>query len=92
VANSIDPEKPATSAAAAPEQEPPLKLDTIQETVRTSDSPLHERTAALLAGASLGIFGLTVLIPVTACAVYGLKPGVADFIERLASIEMVLSV
>jgi hypothetical protein len=84
---SIDPEKP-NEAAVVSEQEPPLRLDAIEETVRTSDSPLREKTAAFIAGASLGIFAFTVLIPVAACAFWGLKPGVADFIERLASIEI----
>ena len=87
MANSIDPEKP-NEAEVPQEQEPPLKFDSIEETVRTSNTPLHEKTAAILAGASLGIFGFTVLFPVAICAIWGLKPGVAEFVERLASIEI----
>jgi hypothetical protein len=79
-------ERPNQAAVLA--EEPPLELDEIEETVRTSSAPIHEKTAAILAGASLAIFGLTVLIPIFASAIFGLRPGMADFVERLASIEI----
>jgi hypothetical protein len=86
-ATSINPDR-TNEAAVSVVEEPPLRVDDIVYPSKITSTPIHERTAAILAGISIGIFGLTVLIPILAASMVGLKPGIADFVERLASIEI----